>query len=86
MAITELYGALLVLAEVMGTARSADFWRDLVRYWIARFGFEGGADMSRNYPTVSSKRSTSALAQTGLFFLLIGTGCCGEIAEDLMVK
>ena len=85
MAITGLYGALLVLAEVMGTARSADFWRDLVRYCIVRFGSEGGAEMSRNCPAVSSKRSRSALAQTGLFFLLISMGCCGRIAEDLML-
>ena len=54
-------------------------------YWIAMFGSERGAEMSRNCPPVSSKMSTSALAQTGLFFLLIGMGYCGEIAEDLMV-
>ena len=63
MAITGLYGTRLVLSEVMGTARSVDFWRDLVRNCTARFGSEGGAEMSRYCPIVSSK-STSALAHT----------------------
>ena len=85
MDITELCGALLVLTDVMVTARTATFWRNLVRYCNARFESDGSAEMSRHCPTVSSNRSTSDRAQTDHFFHVISTGCCGEIAEDLKV-